>query len=53
MSVRLQKIARIAILCERMEARARAYVEGLLATRRHTFTRAKAEAALKSSPVAA
>jgi predicted transcriptional regulator of viral defense system len=35
-----------------MEARARAYVEGLLASGRHTFTRVGAEAALKSSPVA-
>lgn len=35
-----------------MEARARVYVEGLLATGRHTFTRTEAEAALKSSPVA-
>lgn len=35
-----------------MEARARAYVEGLLASGRRTFTRAEAEAALKSSPVA-
>jgi len=36
-----------------MEARARAYVEGLLARGRHTFTRTEAEAALKSSSVAA
>jgi predicted transcriptional regulator of viral defense system len=35
-----------------MEASARAYVEDLLARGRHTFTRAEAEAALKSSPVA-
>ncbi|MBI2323011.1 MAG: type IV toxin-antitoxin system AbiEi family antitoxin domain-containing protein [Chloroflexi bacterium] len=35
-----------------METHARAYVEGLLARGRHTFTRAQAEAALKSSPVA-
>ncbi|MBI4700958.1 MAG: type IV toxin-antitoxin system AbiEi family antitoxin [Deltaproteobacteria bacterium] len=35
-----------------MEARARAYVEGLLARGRHTFTRREAEAALDSSPVA-
>src|SRR3990172_4092386 len=36
-----------------MEARARAYVEGLLARGRHTFTREEAEEALKSSPIAA
>jgi len=36
-----------------MEARARAYVEGLLARGRHTFTRAEAESALGSSTVAA
>jgi predicted transcriptional regulator of viral defense system len=35
-----------------MEARARGYVEGLLARGRHTFTRAEAEGALASSPVA-
>jgi predicted transcriptional regulator of viral defense system len=35
-----------------MEARARAYVEGLLAAGRRTFTRREAETALKSSPVA-
>ena len=36
-----------------MEARARAYVERLLARGRHTFTRTEAETALKSSSVAA
>lgn len=35
-----------------MEPKARAYVEGLLARGRHTFTREDAEAALGSSPVA-
>jgi predicted transcriptional regulator of viral defense system len=35
-----------------MEAKARAYVERLLASGRRTFTREEAEAALKSSPVA-
>ena len=35
-----------------MEARARAYVEGILASGRRTFTRSEAEAALKSSAVA-
>ncbi len=35
-----------------MEARAQAYVEGLLARGRHSFTRKEAEAALTSSPVA-
>jgi predicted transcriptional regulator of viral defense system len=35
-----------------MEARSRAYVEGLLGRGRHTFTRAEAEAALGSSSVA-
>ncbi len=38
---------------ERMETRARTYVEELLARGRHTFTRAEAEAALKSSSLAA
>lgn len=36
-----------------MEAKARAYVEGLLARGRHTFTREEAEVALESSPIAA
>jgi len=35
-----------------MRTRARAYAEGLLASGRRTFTRAEAEAALESSPVA-
>jgi predicted transcriptional regulator of viral defense system len=35
-----------------MEGRARRYVEGLLASGRHTFTRAEAEAALGTSAVA-
>src|SRR3990170_3982800 len=35
-----------------MEAKARAYVEGLLAHGRHTFTREEAEASLKSSTIA-
>lgn len=35
-----------------MEARAQAYVEGLLARGRHTFMREEAEAALKSSAIA-
>lgn len=42
------------MMCKQMETtRARAYVEGLLARGRHTFTRAEAEAALGSSSVAA
>src|SRR3989304_555049 len=35
-----------------MEAKARAYVEGLLARGRHTFTREEAEGWLKSSTIA-
>jgi predicted transcriptional regulator of viral defense system len=35
-----------------MEAKARAYVEGLLARGRHTFTREEAETALKTSAIA-
>jgi predicted transcriptional regulator of viral defense system len=41
----------IATFCERMEARARRYVENLLGRGRHTFTRAEAEAGIGSSSV--
>lgn len=49
---RLHILSNCAISRKRMETRARAYVEGILARGRHTFTRAEAEAALRSSPVA-
>jgi len=50
--MRLHNIAIRARMWKRMEARARSYVEGLLARGRHTFTREEAKAALESSTIA-